>query len=69
MVENFLWLKNHYLENMYKPKISIKHFWVQNFLWLQNHYLENMFNPKIFLTKIFGFKIFYGCKIITSKTG
>jgi len=41
---------------------------VENFLWLQNHFLENMFLPK-FSSNFFWSKIFYGCKIISSRTG
>jgi len=91
LVENFLWLQNHYLENRFIPKI----FLVENFLWLQNHFLENWLFPRILLrifwdenffiiaisfpqrqvptkkvsSHIFCSKIFFGCKIIFSKTG
>jgi hypothetical protein len=68
LVENFLWLQNHFLENRFEPKIFIKNVLVENCLWLQNHFLENRFEPKIFI-KIFWSKIFYGCNIISSKTG
>ena len=49
-------------------KIFIKLFLFEHFLWLQNHFLQNRFVPKIFI-HIFWSKIFYGCKIISSKTG
>ena len=68
LVENFLWLQNHFLENRFEPKIFIENFLVENFLWLQNHFLENRFKPKIFIGN-FSSKYFYGCKIISSKTG
>jgi hypothetical protein len=48
--------------------IFIKFFLVENFLWLQNHFLENRFIPK-FSSNFFWSEIFYGCKIISSKTG
>ena len=41
---------------------------VENFLWLQNHFLDNRFERKISL-KNFWSKIFYVCKIISSKIG
>ena len=43
-------------------------FLVEIFLCLQNHFLENRFTPKIFMN-VFWSKTFYGCKIISSKTG
>ena len=43
-------------------------FLVENFLRLQNHFLGNRFDPKIFIKNFFS-KIFYYCKIISSKTG
>ena len=42
----------------------MKNFLVENFLWLQNHFFGNRFEPKLFRSKIF-----YGCKIISLKTG
>ena len=40
----------------------------QKFWWLQNHFLENRYEPEIFIKNIW-LKIFYGCKIISTKTG
>ena len=68
LVENFLWLQNHFLENMFLPKFSSNIFLVENFLLLQIHFLENRFLPK-FSSNFFWSKMFYGCKIIFSKTG
>ena len=45
-----------------------QHFLVETFLNLQNNFLENKFEPKVFINK-FRLKIFYICKIISSKTG
>ena len=49
LVEYFLLLHNHFLENRFQPKIFIKNFLVEIFLFLQNHFLENRFVPKIFI--------------------
>jgi hypothetical protein len=42
-------------------------FLVETFLWSESHFLENRFLPKII--NFFWSKIFYGRKIISSKTG
>ena len=66
--ENGLWVENHFLENRLQINIFMILFLVENVLCLQNHFLENRFLAKIFM-KLFWSKIFYGCKIISSKTG
>jgi hypothetical protein len=48
-------------------KIFIKFSLVENFLCLHNYFLENRSLPK-FSSNFFWSKIFYGCKIISSKT-
>ena len=94
LVENFLWLQNHFPGSRIEPKIFIQMFWSKifqgckiissktglnkkfskkkcfgrKFLLLQNHFLENRFEPNIFIKNCL-VKMFYGCKIISSKTG
>ena len=68
LVENFLWLQYNFLENRFEPKIIIKFFLFEGFLLIQNHFLANRFEPKIFI-KMFLVENFFGCKIISSKTG
>ena len=63
----FMVAKSFPRKQICKKKISWKIFNVENVLWLQNHFLENRFARKKFL-KIFWSIIFYGCKIISSKT-
>jgi hypothetical protein len=48
MFENFLSLQNHFLENMFQPKIFNNILWQNIFLWLQQHFLEDGLAPKIF---------------------
>jgi hypothetical protein len=52
LVETFLWLQNHFLQNRFAPNIFIKKILVENVLLLENHLLENSFAPKIFIKKI-----------------
>jgi hypothetical protein len=45
---------------------------VENYLWMQCHFLENRYIPKLsskFFVQIFLSKLFYDCKVISSKTG
>ena len=69
LVENFLLSQNHLFPRKQVPtknfhQISLD----ENCLWSQNHFLENRFILKIYM-KFFRSKIFYGRKLISSKTG
>ena len=66
LVENFLLLQNNFLGNRFDQNFRWKYL-SRKFLWLQNYFHGNTFEPKIFW-KIFRWKIFYGCKIISSET-
>ena len=57
---NFLWLKNHFQENVPTKNYDEK-FFVENFLWLQNYFLKNRFVLKMFI-KTFLLKIFMVAK-------
>jgi hypothetical protein len=53
---------------MISSKTGLNHkyhqkFFCKKFIWVQTDFLENSFKPKIFI------KIFFGCKMNTSKTG
>ena len=64
LVENFLWLQNHFLENRFEPKIFIKKFLVEIFYGCKLISSEIGLKQK-FSSKLFWWKIFYGCKIIS----
>ena len=53
LVENVLWLQNHFLENRLERNKNVtnflRDFLVENVLGLQNHFLEKRFVPKIFI--------------------
>ena len=69
-IENFIWLQNHFLGNR-EAKKKKKDF--GNILWSQYHFLENRFARKHFSERLFQkvclSKFFYGCKMISMKTG
>jgi len=57
LVENFLSLQNHFLEDSYPLKILTSKFLVENFLSSQKH-LENSYPLKMLTKKFFGRRIF-----------
>jgi hypothetical protein len=73
LVENFLWLQNHFLGNRFEPNIFIEHFLSKicygRKIISSEIGLNQKFSLKIFWSKMFWSKIFYGCKIISSEEG
>ena len=67
VVENFLWLQNHFLENMFQPKFS-SNFFGRKFFMVAKSFPRKQVPTKSFI-KFFWSKIFYVRKIISSKTG
>jgi len=70
-VRKFLLLNNHFLEKRVVVKMFEKIILVETFLWTDIDFLENRFGSKTFweqlFEKFFWSKIFYRCKIISTK--
>jgi len=60
-------VQKDFLENRFQPNFFIITFLVE-FFWVQNNYLKNRFKAKTFI-KTFFVEIYFGCKMISSKTG
>ena len=60
LVENFLLLKNHFLENRFARKTFWDNFLLENSFLLQNHFLDNRFARKKKLGKIVLVEKYFG---------
>ena len=69
LVEMFYGCKIFFSKTGLNEKKNSEQFSRRKCFWLQNHFLENRFVRKTFLRKMLRSNIFYGRKIISSKTG
>ena len=65
---NIFWVQNDFLENRFIPIIFIKNLLVKISFMVAKWFPRKQVWTKHFHQKVF-FKIFYGCKIISSKIG
>ena len=69
LVKIFLWLQNHFLENRFTAKSFLRKMFCRKFFMIAKSFPGKQVCKKTFLGKRFWSKFFYGCKIISSKTG